>query len=56
MASRLPVISGRDAVDLNTLRILGGWESLDVILKYYVPLIQSEDALEVYRNPRRRPV
>ncbi len=44
----------RDGVDLNTLRILGGWESLDVILKHYAPLIESEDALEVYKNRKRR--
>ena len=41
-------------MDLNTLRILGGWESLDVILKHYVPLIDSENALAVYRDRTRR--
>jgi site-specific recombinase XerD len=46
----------RDGMDIANLRVLGGWESLEVIVKHYLPLLGSEDALAAYndRGKRRR--
>ena len=42
----------RDGMQINDVRILGGWESLDVLR--YVALLDSEDALEAYQRRKGR--
>ena len=44
----------RDGMGINDLRVLGGWESLEVIVKHYLPLLGSEDALAAYNNRGKR--
>ena len=44
----------RDGLGINDLRVLGGWESLEIIIRHYVPLISSDDALAAVSKLKRR--